>query len=246
MNSTIRLQLEHKTIRKFKEIEIPEEIVSTLIDVARHTSTSSFMQAYSIIRVSDPGKKEKLAQFGKQDYIAQAPLLLVMLSDMHRNTKIAQENSASDIHFASFDRFLSSSTDAILAAQNIMIAAESLGLGGVFLGSILNQADKIIEVLELPDYVVPVLGIGIGYPDQEPQLKPRLPQAFMFMEDRYQLPDLAELQEYDALVNQYYDLRDANRRVDKFTTQVTRYAENPNLERSRLLDIFRSQKIIKY
>lgn len=248
MNSTIKTQLSHRSIRKFKNKPLEKDIVATLVDVARHTATSSFMQSYSIISVTDPEKKEKLAEIGKQPYIAESGHLFVMIADQHRNAQIALEDQADIDVLGSFDRFFVGATDAILAAQNIMIAAESMGLGGVFLGSLLNQADQVIELLELPEYTTPVLGIALGYPDQEPQLKPRLPQHLMHFENSY--PEFASvheaLSEYDETVQEYYDLRATNNRIEAFTTQITKGMGRKHPGRMKLLEFIRKQKLLRF
>lgn len=111
--------------------------------------------------------------------------------------------------------------DAIMAAQNMITAAESMGLGVVPLGSIKNDPQKIIEVLNLPKMTFPVLGLQIGVPDQEPQLKPRLPLKFIAFDNDYPKEiKLSDLSDYDQEVTTYYDLRDANRRIDSFTNQI--------------------------
>lgn len=246
MNSTINLQLNHKSIRSFQDKEVPQSVIDTLVEVAQRTATSSFMQSYSIIHITDKKIKEALSLIARQPYVAQAPVLFIMVSDMYRNKSISETMDGNYETLHSFDRFFSSATDAILASQNIMIAAESLGLGGVFLGSILNDAQEVINLLNLPKFVVPVLGIGLGYPNQTPQLKPRMPKEFMYMENTYHLPDLNELSSYDSEVTTYYDLRNANKRIEAFTTQVNRYTENSLPGRKKLLDYYKNQHIIKY
>lgn len=248
MNPTIQNQLNHRSIRKFKDIPLTVDQVNLLVDVARHTSTSSFMQSYSILSVTDPEKKAKVAQIGNQNYIAECGHLFIMLADQHRNQLIAEEQNTDTEVLGSFDRFFVAATDAILAAQNIMIAAEAMGLGAVFLGSILNQVDQLIEIFDLPEHVVPVLGIAIGYPDHAPQLKPRLPRALMHFENSYpKLDNVCEaLQDYDAIVHEYYDLRDANNRVDAFTTQIAKGMTRKHPGRMRLLKFYQRQGFIKY
>lgn len=246
MNQTIELQLNHRTIRSFSDKTVSDEIINTLIQVAQRTATSHFMQCYSIIRVTDEMKKKRIAEIGNQPYIAEAPVLFVMVADMYRNKMMSESLGGTSEALKSFDRFFASATDAILASQNIVIAAESLGLGGVLLGSILNDAAELGKLLELPEFVVPVLGVALGYPNQEPQLKPRLPQKFMYMENTYNLPDIAGLADYDAEVTTYYDLRDANKRVDAFTTQVVRSATNLVPTRKNLLPDYKKKGIIEY
>ncbi len=111
--------------------------------------------------------------------------------------------------------------DAILALQNALTAVESMGLGGVVLGSIKNDPEKLIQVLDLPKMTFPILGLQVGVPDQEPQLKPRLPLEQIVFDDNYPRDfKLSSLKEYDQTVTTYYDLRDANKRIDSFTNQI--------------------------
>ena len=123
-----------------------------------------------------------------------------------------------------------------------------MGLGGVFLGSTLNQVDQLIEIFNLPEHVVPVLGIAIGHPDQAPQLKPRLPREVMHFENTYpKLENVCEtLKDYDAIVHEYYDLRDANNRVDAFTTQIAKGMTRKHPGRMQLLKFYQRQAFIKY
>lgn len=247
MNQTIEVMLNHKSIRKFKDKKIDKETINTLVDVARHTSTSNFMQSYSIISVNNIEKKQAIANISNQQYIAESGHLFIMVVDQNRNMQIAKENNQDTEVLASFDRFLIGASDALLASQNILTAAESLGLGGVVLGSILNQVDQLVDILELPEYVFPILGIAIGYPDQEPQLKPRLPQSIMHFEDSYKVQEniIQDLKIYDEVVHQYYDLRNENTRVEKFTKQITQGMNMKMPGRMKLLEHLRKQGFAK-
>lgn len=129
----------------------------------------------------------------------------------------AESNFASD-----GDRFLQGITDSAIMAQNVVNAAESMGLGIVYFGSVLNEPRRLIELLKLSEKTMPVIAIGIGYPDQEPQLKPRIHIESRVFENEYKVFDNYhdELKEYDEELQEYYDLREANKRVDSFTNQV--------------------------
>ncbi|MFS8541393.1 MAG: nitroreductase family protein [Tissierellales bacterium] len=141
------------------------------------------------------------------------------------------------------DQFFASFTDACITAQNVVNAAESLGLGTVYLGSILNDAEKICEILKLPELTFPVVGLGIGYPNQNPQLKPRMDMKYRVFENEYVSFDnyLDELKDYDEEMRTYYDLRMANRRVDSFTNQVVKRLKNPIPKRQEILKAIRKQ-----
>lgn len=223
MNDTIQTQLNHRSIRNFKEETVSQNIISTLVDVARHTATSNFMQSFSIVCLTSDEKKTALAKICNQHYVAEASHVFIFVADQHRNEQIAKENSQDTSVLSTMDRFMVAMTDASLAAQNVNVAAESLGLGTVFLGSILNDARSVIDLINLPEKTFPIVGLAIGYPNQEPQLKPRLPKDMMFFENEYEVVNdmKATLSDYDTVVTEYYDLRDANKRIDSFSKQIT-------------------------
>lgn len=243
LNETIRTQLEHRTIREFKEQRIPKELMEQFFEVARRTATSTGMQACSIIRVTDPKLKKEIADICTQEYVARAPELLIFIVDQYRNYQIAKEKNVEAATAKSIDRFLSSFTDACLMAQNVVNAAESLGLGTVYLGSILNDSSKLCKILNLPELTFPVLGLAIGYPNQEPQLKPRMDMKLRVFENRYTCFDnyLEKIKDYDEEMTTYYDLREANRRVDSFSDQVVAKFASVNPKRQQIMKVVQEQ-----
>ena len=243
MNETIKTQLNHRSIRQFKPVTLTQEEVNLLVDVARHTSTSNFRQSYSIISITDQKLKEEIAEIANQPYIPNAGHLFVFVVDQRRNTLIADAKGAEALVQGSPERFISAFSDAMIAAQNVVVAAESLGMGTVFLGSILNDNAKLSELLKLPKYVYPAVGLAVGWPDQEPQLKPRLPRHVIHMENYYQDLEnpLEELKDYDAEVHEYYDLRDLNNRVDEFTTQIAKTMDKSVANRANTLKDLQKQ-----
>lgn len=220
-NNTIKHQLNHRTIRAFKPTTLSEEQLNTLYSVASRTPTSMFMQQMSIMHITDPDKQTAIREISKQPYVGSNGDLLIFLVDLYRNQQIRSQKGKDDGRLHTADIFFQGLDDAIMAAQNVITAAESMGLGIVPLGSIKNDPQKIIEVLNLPKMTFPVLGLQIGIPDQEPQLKPRLPLKFIaFNNDYPQEINLSDLKDYDQKVTTYYDLRNANRRIDSFTDQI--------------------------
>lgn len=243
MNETIKTQLNHRSIRQFKPKALTQEEVDLLVDVARHTSTSNFRQAYSIISITDQKLKEQIAEIANQPYIPKAGHLFVVVVDQRRNTLIAEAKGAEALVQGSPERFISAFSDAMIATQNMVVAAESSGMGAVYLGSILNDNAKLSELLKLPKYVYPAVGLAVGWPDQEPQLKPRLPRHVIHMENYYQDLEnpLEELKDYDADVHEYYDLRDLNHRVDEFTTQIAKTMDKSVASRANTLKDLQKQ-----
>lgn len=243
MNKTIEIQLNHRTIRAWKEEPLKEDEVQELFDVAMRASTSNGMQQASIIRVKDPEKRQVLSEITTQKYIVDAPELLVFIADNYRNHQILEEKGAKENYTNDADRLLQGITDASIMAQNVTVAAESKGWGVVYFGSILNDPERLVKVLNLPQYTFPVLALGIGIPDQEPQLKPRMDKAYRVFDDEYKSFDsyTEELKDYDEEMTQYYDLRDANRRVDSFTKQVVDKNQITIAKRPEIIRVLKDQ-----
>lgn len=247
MNETIKTLQDHRTIRQFKKRALTEAELTAILSAARQTSSYTFLQAASIIQVEDPEKQQAIAKICNQPYVAEAGALFIIIADFYRNKCIAEAQGVDTAVLDTADRFLASFYDATLMTQTMLTAAESLGLGGVILGSINNDSRALIKLLNLPKNTFPVLGLALGEPDQEPQLKPRLPLSITVMKDGYQpLEDpLNALAEYDKEVRTYYDLRNANQRVDAFTLQMARAMANPPAKRSELLEVLQEQGWLK-
>lgn len=243
MTKNLDVLLNHRSIRSWKEDPIPEDLMDKLFEVANRTSTSNGMQNASIIRVKDPAKRKAMAEVAGQAYLTTAPELLVFLVDNFRNVKIMEEKNSPEIFANDSDRFFQGWTDACLMAQSISIAAEMNDLGIVYFGSILNDARKIIEILNLPKNTYPVVGLGIGYPNQDPQLKPRMAVENKVFVDEYQVKDsyLETLADYDKEMQTYYDLRNANKALDAFTDQVADKNAKEVAKRSEIIEIIKEQ-----
>lgn len=238
VNQTVASQLEHRTIREFTEEAVPRELLEEILAVARQTASSTGMQACSIIRVSDPQVKAGLAQVCRQEYVGRAPELLIFVVDQRRNAEILSECGGDPKSAGDMDKFFQGFTDACLMAQNVTTALESMGLGAVYLGSILNDPARTIQLLKLPQYTFPVLGIGFGFPNQKPQLKPRMPMALRVFENAYEVYEgqyADKLAAYDEEMTTYYDLRESNRRSDSFTKQVVAKFAGGIPERRRMM-----------
>lgn len=242
-NETIKHQLNHKTIRKFKDQTLSKEQLTTLYEVARQTSTSMFTQQFSILHITDDQKKKALREISGQPYIGDKGDLFIFLADLYRNVQIRRQQGLDDGRLHTADLYFQATQDAILAMQNMINAAESMGLGVVILGSLNDDPKRYLEVLDLPEMTYPVLALQVGVPDQEPQLKPRLPLEFTTFENEYPRNFKVEaLKDYDAKVETYYDLRDTNRRIDSFTKQITGpKLENKHLKRDDIIEALHQQ-----
>lgn len=248
MNQTLDQLLNRRSIRAFKPTAIPAEHLNLILEAARHSASSSFGQTATLISITDESKKQAIATICKQAYVAQAAHLIIIVMDYYRNATIASEANQDISVIGSTDRFLASAMDAGIMATTLETAAGSLGIGSVYLGSIQNDAQAMIDLLDLPPYTFPILGIALGYADQEPHIKPKLPLNLMHGENSY--PRFANYHEamhdYDHIVNQYYDLRNANTRVDSFTLQMTKRMNAKDAKRLNNLKVLNDQGLLKY
>lgn len=236
MNPTIEAQLNHRTIRKFTKEPVSQENLDAIFEVAMRTPTSLGLQQASIIHVTDQALKDELARIGCQDYVRDVPVYLMFVVDTRRNAHLTKHEGAK------YPRnFIAGFTDACLLAQNVCVAAESLGLGVNYYGNVHNDAQAVIDLLQLPELTMPVVGMGIGWPNQEPQLKPRLPKEVRVMENRYEDAEPGLLKQYDQDIQTYYDLRNPNQPVKSFSTQVTAHYGMPKDLRDSTIEVARRQ-----
>nr|WP_315318230.1 NADPH-dependent oxidoreductase [Schaalia odontolytica] len=209
-NETIASQLAHRTIRAYKDHPLTEDDVTTLMDVARHTATSSFLQACTILHITDPQVRETISTASGQPYVGGTKGdLFIFVADLYRNSRIRAEQGVSSEALGSINLFLTAVEDALLAAQNVVVAAESIGLGTVYLGSILADPRATVKALELPELTFPIVGLLVGHPDQDPGQKPRMPLSVMTAKNTYpRVESYSEtLADYDHEVTEYCDLR---------------------------------------
>ncbi|MCM3731318.1 oxygen-insensitive NADPH nitroreductase [Fictibacillus nanhaiensis] len=231
MNKVIETILAHKSIRKFKNKPLSEETITTLVECAQSASTSSYQQVCTIIGVEDQGKKLKLAELaGNQSYVADNGYFFVFCMDYNRHTiaaNIMDKNINDTIQ--STEAFIVGTVDASLAAQNMAIAAESLGLGIVYIGGIRNNLKEVSELLYCPEYVLPLFGMAIGYPDAEPGKKPRLPLPAVFHKNGYKKKEETEnlLKQYEKETSEYYTKRTGGKRTEGWVTQITASMASP-------------------
>lgn len=206
MNETISLLQNHSSVRSFENKTIPEEQINEIFKAANQASSFSLLQAVSIIRISDEETRNKIRELcADQPYITEASEFWIFCSDFNRNHQIAPDV---DVTYTEFLQI--GAVDVGLMAQNAMTAAESFGLGGVYIGAVRINIEELTELLNLPKYVIPVVGLCIGYPSEEkPGLKPRLPQSIVMHTDKYETFKVEDIKEYDQEMKDYY----ANRPV---------------------------------
>ena len=162
---------------------------------------------------------------GPQTWVERSPLFLVFCADLKRS-KSACLYENKEMVSGYTEQFIVATVDVALAAQNAMIAAESLGLGGVFIGGIRNDPEKICILLKIPEHVYPVFGMCLGYPDENPEQKPRLPVDVILKENYYQ-EDKTDLKKYNEICRDYYQNRSSGSREDTWTRQISAMMSEP-------------------
>lgn len=223
-----KLLRSHASVRKYKDYMLTKEEVSELVETAQHAASSHFVQAYSVIWVSDKAKKEelgRLSQNPKQFETAGAALLLC--ADFHR-LQAAGKLHNTQIEIDTTENVLVGTVDVALFAQNLVIAAESKGFGICFIGGVRNAPSEISQLVGLPEGVFPLFAITLGVPDQQNEVKPRLPVAAILHENNYDSAKYESLlKEYDHTMEAYYASRGSNQKVANWTQQMAEFLEKP-------------------
>lgn len=230
MNETIRLLKDHSSVRKFTDELLTKEQITEIVTAAQAASTSSFIQAYSIIGVTDQEKKQKLAALaGNQEYVSANGHFLVFCADLHRHEVIGGLEKKEVLpSIESTEKFMVAVIDAALAAQNAAVAAESIGLGICYIGGIRNNLAEVSALLKTPQHVIPLFGMAIGHPAAKNELKPRLPLEHIYHENEYEQNEeqyKEQLFAYDKVISAYYAERTNGKRNDSWTGQMANMLE---------------------
>jgi hypothetical protein len=187
-NDHIGLLLSHRSVRGYRPDALPAGTLETLIAAAQSAATSSNLQTWSVIAVTDPAKKAALAKLANnQKHIEQCPLFLIWVADVSRNARMAVEEGVTLEVLPYQETFLVAAIDAALAAQNATVAVESLGLSTVYIGALRNQPLEVAKVVGLPEGTFGVFGMCVGYAaaGAAGEVKPRLPQDVVLHHEVY-------------------------------------------------------------
>lgn len=217
MNPVIDTILSHRSIRAFTPEPISTAQLETIIDAGIAASSSSLLQVISVIRVTDRDMREQLAQLaGNQAYVASAAEFLVFCIDFQRHYALNSNVKPEFMELA-----LIGAVDAGIMAQNCLLAAESMGLGGVYIGGLRNAPNEVDALLKLPAYCAVLFGMCLGHPAQHPELKPRLSRKVIVHENHYQSLNKDEVVKYDRTMVEYYQKRSGNPKQQGWSEQIT-------------------------
>ncbi|MDB4977083.1 MAG: nitroreductase [Myxococcaceae bacterium] len=207
VNPVVETILEHRSVRGFLPDALPDGTLELLIAAAQSAASSSNLQVWSAVAVEDPARKRRLAALaGDQAHIRDAPLLLVFLADTSRLSRIAERAEVPAEGLRYLDTFLMAAIDAALAAQNAVTAAESLGLGTVYIGALRNRPEAVSAELSLGAGVFALFGLCVGRPDpaRPAHVKPRLGQSAVLHREQYSAAATdREVDRYDEVMAQF-------------------------------------------
>ncbi len=203
----LQVLMSHRSVRQFDDRPLAEGTLEWLVAAGQSAPSSSNLQTWSVVAVTDTARKARLAQLvGGQAHVNAAPLVLVWVADLSRLQRVSQaaEQPIDGVHY--LDTWLMGVIDAALAAQNTVVAAEAAGLGTVYLGAIRNQPEAVAAELSLPAGTFAVFGLCVGHPDATPTaIKPRLPQSAVLSHEQFQLTDVPrDVAAYDSHMNGFY------------------------------------------
>ncbi|EEL51320.1 CR(VI) reductase [Bacillus cereus Rock3-44] len=223
MNEMIHKMEQHASVRKYKNESIPKNIVERMVQAAQHAASSHFVQAYSVMYITNENLKAQLAELSGNRHVKDCAAFFVCCADLKRLEKACEKHGA-EIKSDTVEDFIVATVDVSLFAQNLALAAESLGYGICYIGGIRNNPEEVSQLLHLPDKVYPVFGMTVGVPNESHAVKPRLPVEAILHDNTYDENKYDELlEEYDRTTNEYYKGRTTNQKDVTWTGSMSAF-----------------------
>ena len=199
----------HRSVRRYGSGPVPLEHIRAAVEAAQHASTSSWIQAYSLLEITDPESRERLAHLtGDQAQVAESGTFFCVCGDVRRHHLVAEDAGAPCEQ--NLETFLLAVVDASLFAQNLALAFEALGHGICYIGGLRNRLPEVDSLLELPSGVWPLYGLCVGEAAERPSHRPRLPLEAVWFRDRYPSDEEVRrrIAEHDEVAREYYAERE--------------------------------------
>jgi nitroreductase len=229
-HSVIDLMLNHRSVRSYKPDPLPEGALASLVAAAQSAATSSNLQTWSVVSVEDRPARRRCAEMaGGQMHIEECPTFLLFVADLARLANVAEGAGIPAEGLNYFEMLLMAAIDASLAAQNFVVAAESLGLSTVYIGGMRNKPEELAELIGLPPMTTVVFGLCVGYAAEgrEGSIKPRLPQEAVLYVDRYDLAaQRGAIARYDQTMAEFQQ-REGMKSRSGWTKHSARRIESP-------------------
>lgn len=238
MNETINIIKDHRSIRNFLDKDVPDFELDEILRAAQAMPNSINAQQSSVIVIKDKETKAKIAQLaGGQKWVEEAPVFLLFVLDFYKTSLAAEKNGLTQVINESVEGTMAGTFDAGLSMGAAIIAAESLGLGIVPIGGVRKNPVEIIELLNLPPYTYPAVGLAVGYPKDKSHKKPRLPISTFRHNEIYRTEGMKEaIDQYDIEMEEY--LKEVGREQEgnwsKYTSSIYQNVYYP--------DVFKTMK----
>lgn len=247
MNEVVAQLMQHRSVRSFDPTSIPEADLREIVAAGQMASTSSNVQAYSVVAVTDPALKRELSVLtGNQAYVETCPAFLVWCADLNRLSRAAEAHIApgEELYADSAESFIVATVDASLAAQNAAVAVESMGYGICYIGGIRNRIEEVSSLLGIPSLAYPVFGMCVGLPDQSSGQRPRLPVEAVLHWNRYDAErGHGPVGEYDETMARYLQVRTEGRKSTPWTKIMAEWLTRPN--RLHMMDYLKKRGFLK-
>lgn len=232
-NETIKSLENHRSIRKYLDKDIHENIITEILTAAQCAPNSINGQQTSVIVVRDREKKRKLAELcGGQEWVAECPVFLVFVADFYKTDVAVSKTGQTQVIHESAEGLLAAAVDGGILLGTSVAAAESLGLGSVCIGGIRYNPAEVIELLELPKKTFPLAGLALGYPADHSMKKPRLPLSTFIHHEKYDPYEIVyKIEGYDELMSRYLHNigRDQEKNWSNFVAQYYRRVYFPKV-----------------
>ena len=180
------LIMKRRSVRNFEDQQIPEDVTEELLDAANNAPSGGNIQPISVILVQEAEARKELARMvGEQPWVRNAPLSMIFCIDFFRTKRWASMFETDFKGEKAFLQFLIAYADLMCAAQNVVILAQAHGLGSVYIGTILDVIDRAREYFAIPEYVLPMMVLSIGYPKSVPKRVPKLKREVIAHREKY-------------------------------------------------------------
>jgi len=191
--STVAQMFRHRSHRSYLPDPVPDTQIERLVDAARYASTSSFIQAYSVVAVREEELKNECARLcGGQQHIVEAPVFFAICADLHKIARACVDHET-ELRSDSFELFLQTTIDAALLGQNLQLAVEAEGLGACMIGGARNHPLQLAKALALPKHCFVVFGMTVGKPNDDPVPRGRMPLSGVLHWNRYDGSDVGDV-----------------------------------------------------
>lgn len=244
MNSeALNTLFSHRSIRAYTDQPVADEKLANILRAVQAAPNWVNIQHVSVIVIKDAARREKMAELcGGQRHVAQAPVFLIFCADYYRTFLACRKHGQTlDEVLNDIDHLIIGGNEVGIAFGTAAIAAELQGFAICPIGDARLHALEMIEELGLPRYVIPMVGMCLGYAAEDPGIKPRLPQAAVCFEERYNQELDALIEQYDADYADYLKIRPWNSRVGNWTQLVADFYRPPYNHYPQIAEMLRRQ-----